>query len=146
MFPLDRKVQEIEQHVRVPLGLYLHKVVRRGEAVATESAGYIGYYSEAKLDDYPGLTSPTSYDALKRLGPEHRTLVAMVAVLKPGWVVLRPYELEEFREHAASTAAEYRVARQFRWGQPKFSKAGVTYGDIDTEFFVLRRNHPSPTT
>jgi hypothetical protein len=146
MFPLDRKVQEIEQHVRTPLGHYLHQVVHHGEAVTSESAGYVGYYSEAKLYDYPGLTSPTVYDALKKLKPDHRTLIYMVQALRPAWLVLRPSELEKFHTFTPSTAAEYRVMRQFKWGPPEFSRLGVTYEDIDTDFFVLKRNRSPIST
>jgi hypothetical protein len=139
MFTLDRKVQEVEDHVRVPLGLYLNKVVRHGEAVASESAGYIGYYSRALLYDYPGLTSPTAYKALKRLGPARNSLYYMIQALTPRWVVLRSFELTLFRKEVPQTADRYQIVRQFKWGKPEFSYGGVTYGDGDTDFFVLRR-------
>jgi hypothetical protein len=142
MFPLDRKVQEVEDHVRLPLGLYLNKVVQHGEAVSSESAGYVGYYSHALLYDYPGLTSPTAYDALKRLGPSGNNLFYMVQALTPRWLVLRASELPEFQEDVPLTAPKYQIVRQFKWGTPEFSDGGVTYYDGDTDFFVLRRVGP----
>jgi hypothetical protein len=142
MFPLDGKVQEVENHVRLPLSLYLNKVVQHGEAVSSESAGYVGYYSHALLYDYPGLTSPTAYDALKRLGPSGNNLFYMVQALTPRWLVLRASELPEFRQDVPLTAPKYQIMRQFKWGTPEFSSGGVTYYDGDTDFYVLRRMGP----
>ena len=142
MFPLDRKVQEVEDHVRLQAGLYLRGAVAHGEAVSSESAGYIGYYSRALLYDYPGLTSPTAYKALKRLGPSGNNLYYMIQALTPRWIVLRSFELPLFRQIVPQTAPKYQIVRQFKWGQPEFSDGGVTYSDGDTDFFVLRRMGP----
>ena len=138
MYPLDREVQQIENHVRVKVGLYLAGVVKRGQAVGTESAGYIGYYSHAELYDYPGLTSPIVYSTLHRLGPARNSLGHVIAALQPTWAVLRPSELSTFKEESPGAAAEYHLVKKFQGGPSVFSNDGVTYSDGDTEFYVLR--------
>jgi hypothetical protein len=138
MFPLDRDVQQIENHVRLQIGLYLRGVVQHGQAVASESAGYIGYYSHAELYDYPGLTSPLVYHTLHRLGPSKNNLEYMIAALQPAWAVLRPFELATFRQLAPQAARRYYTVKKFDWGLPLSSERGVTYYDGDTEFYVLR--------
>ena len=66
-FVLEQRVQRIEDRVRVPMATYLDKVVKPGERVVSESAGYVGYYSGVTLYDYPGLTSPGAVETLEEL-------------------------------------------------------------------------------
>ena len=89
--PLEARVQaEIDDGVRREVGLYLASVVRPGEAVVLEAAGYIGYYSRATVWDFPGLTSPTAYAAVLALQPARRNIAGLVSQLRPPWAVLRP--------------------------------------------------------
>jgi hypothetical protein len=149
MIPIDRRVQEIENHVRTNVGLFLRANVRPGEALTSESAGYIGFYSHAKLYDYPGLTSPTAYKTLKRLGKNRNSLLALIDALRPRWIVLRPTELEGLRSSYPRTAAVYAPVQRFTyspsWATPAppgltIKSLGVTYYDGDADFTVLRRS------
>ncbi|HZU99757.1 MAG TPA: hypothetical protein VFF73_23800, partial [Planctomycetota bacterium] len=56
---IERESQRRDDATRKPLGLFLARVVPPGEPVMSESAGYVGYYSNVLLWDYPGLTSST---------------------------------------------------------------------------------------
>ncbi|MBW4470999.1 MAG: hypothetical protein KME45_11440 [Stenomitos rutilans HA7619-LM2] len=142
-FPIQAQVQQIENHVRKPLGEYLGQVVPHGEAVVSESAGYVGYYSRAKLYDFPGLTSPTALQALKQLPPEHRSLDAMINRLQPEWLVLRPIEFERLKKNYPTAAARCTVAKSFRTNVPQVSGRstlthwGLTVANGDTQFDVM---------
>ena len=145
---IDRKVQNLENHVREPVGEDLRAMVRPGEAVTSESAGYIGFYSHAKLYDYPGLTSPTARDALARLGRKGNNLFALVDALRPRWVVLRRAELDQFRAVTPGAAAAYDAVKRVAYAPPgsrpagtgiTFDVGGVVYHDSDQDFTILRR-------
>jgi hypothetical protein len=51
--PLDASIQHnIEDRVRAPLGRDLQREVEPGQTIASESAGYVGYESNATLYDF----------------------------------------------------------------------------------------------
>jgi len=82
----------IEEGLRKPLGLWLHDHARSPQdTVMLEPLGYIGYFSQLKMYDYPGLSSSEMVEARRRLGPDKQNLV--YRELKPDWLVLRPSEL-----------------------------------------------------
>lgn len=148
--PIDRKVQQIEDHVRTQVGLRLRAAVRPGEAVSSESAGYIGYYSRAELWDYPGLTSPKARKTLKRLGKQGNALQWLVDALRPKWVVYRPFEYDAFQAQWPKAAADYEVVDQVAWkpagsvgdlstGNVQIKALGLTIADGDARFLILRR-------
>jgi hypothetical protein len=61
------------------------------DTVFLEPLGYIGYYSQLKMYDYPGLSSAEMIAARRQVG-ENR--LALVAALTPRWIVQRPGELQ----------------------------------------------------
>jgi hypothetical protein len=95
---VERQVQyNIENRVRDPLGRYLAAVVKPGETIASESSGYVGYYTNGTLYDYPGLESPTVVSALekaKESGHPVLPVVGIAPLLHPDWLVLRPGEAQ----------------------------------------------------
>jgi hypothetical protein len=142
-FPLDRTIQHrIEDRVREPLGKYLHEVVRPGESVMAEPAGYIGYYGHVKLYDFPGLTSPTVSDEMKRLPRSKRSLGELVRRLRPDWLVLRPSEAESVANAHPRAFRQYRRVKTIRVSEAssRLSSFGVDIGDSDREFRVYRRS------
>ena len=149
-FVVEAKVQSVEDQVRTPAAEYLRSTVRPGQSVVSESAGYIGYYGDVKLYDYPGLTSPTSVRALQSLPPDRRGVADLIDVLQPDWLVLRPWELDSLRQQYPDVAARYAVDRIFELpGVPEsklnadgactVSFAGLAETDVDEKFIILRR-------
>ena len=149
-FAVESQVQAVESQVRTNVAEYLRATVPPGQSVTSESAGYIGFYGDVKLYDYPGLTSKTSVHALQALPPDHRDLPHLVARLKPDWLVLRPWELDSLREQFPDVAAQYEVVRVFQMagvpdgrldtdGAVTISFGGLAETDVDEKFIVLKR-------
>ena len=86
-----RRIQQAEERVRRPLGLWLRERVRPGERVALEPIGYIGYYSRARILDEIGLVSPEMIP-LNRAGAGW--FAEMLARYRPEYVVERPHYLQ----------------------------------------------------
>jgi len=148
-FMVEARVQAIEDQVRTNAGQYLKATVKPGESVVSESAGYIGFYGDVKLYDYPGLTSPTSVRALKRMPADKRHLIDLVAALQPDWIVLRPWELDGLRKEFPNVADMYGIDRVFEAPDVPESElnqdfntvsfGGFAESDHDKKFFILRR-------
>ena len=154
-FVVEAKVQGVEDQVRTNAAKYLKATVQPGQSVVSESAGYIGFYSNVKLYDYPGLTSPTSVHALQQLPPDKRDVPNLIAVLRPDWLVLRPWELDSLRQKFPATASEYVVDRVFELpgvpenqlntdGATTVSFAGFVESDVDGKIIILKRVAPAP--
>ena len=140
MFGAERAIQvDVEDGVRVKVGEALAALVPPGEGVVSESAGYVGYGSRVLLFDYPGLTSPTALRAVRSLPAGERTIQAMVDVLRPPWLALRPVELGDLRSAFPKTAAMYAEVRRIGAGGSEIEFAGFSKATVDTEFIILRR-------
>jgi hypothetical protein len=140
-FPLEANVQhQVEDRVRKPLGLWLRDNVPAGQSVVSESAGYIGWYGRVKLYDYPGLTSPTAFDALARLGHARNNMYELIRAVHPDWIVFRPYEQTGFAAANPSLAAQYHTVVEFKVPPESvhLTRGNVTYINIDTDFVVQR--------
>jgi hypothetical protein len=140
-FQLEANVQnQVEDRVRKPLGLWLHEHVPPGQSVTSESAGYVGWFGRVKLYDYPGLTSPTAYDALSKLGHDRNNMYELIRAVHPDWIVFRPNELSGFQAYNPPLAAQYHPVVEFKVDPSTvhLSLDGVTYVNIDTDFIVER--------
>jgi hypothetical protein len=148
---LRLKQDVIENGHRRPLGLWLKENVPPGQTVFLEPIGYIGYYSQCKLLDWPGLVSPEVVAARRKIGtpesPWGRYYWGLAAAeLKPDWIVARPNEEEQM---AASQfiRANYERVQVFDVTE-KVRAAGTFYGcsilDYDTRFTVFRRRNRAP--
>ena len=143
---VERHIQhDVENKVRDPLGRYLGEVVKPGETITSESSGYVGYYTNGTLYDYPGLESPTVVSALNRAkNAGHPLLYQMgvAAVLHPDWLVLRPWEAQVLAATYPGTAREYTEVRRFSvpGGRAPISVHGFDAYTIDRDFIVFRRN------
>jgi hypothetical protein len=82
----------IETGHRKEIGLWLKAHAKPTDTLFLECLGYIGFYSELKTYDYPGMSSPESVSVLKRLGPQV-DFSFLIDALKPDWLVLRPEEI-----------------------------------------------------
>lgn len=82
----------IEQGIRKNIGQWLGQTALPNETVFLEPLGYIGYYSQLKTYDYPGLSSKEVVDVV-RAGS--RRFTAVIERLQPTWLVLRPGEIAD---------------------------------------------------
>ena len=137
--------REIEDNHRREIGLYLHDVVKPGEAIYLEPLGYIGYYSDRLMLDWPGLVAPE----VVRLRREGATQLTVILKLKPAWLVLRSseavaaYQVPEIRNSYTRVRVYDAHAALDKYGYIP----GRGYLNIDTTFYVLRRiEPPAPTT
>jgi hypothetical protein len=105
---LERKLQaDIEVAVRTTVGQELGRLIRPGETLATESAGYYEFYSNATMLDYPGLTSVRAREAMQALPNDRRSIVDFLDAVEADWLALRPAEWEGVRARYPDTAARY---------------------------------------
>jgi hypothetical protein len=143
--PLERTVQQIEDRVRDPVGRYLGEVTHVGDTIAVEPSGYFGYYTNATLLDYPGLTSRRVTEALGK-DPPDTTIAGIVAIFHPDWLAFRPGEVELLKSLYPDLAAEYKPVREFSVPESETSldRWGLNILNVDRVFFVLRRTTPDP--
>jgi hypothetical protein len=91
------KIQEqvVEMGNRARVGLWLRAHIRPGDSVYLEPLGYIGYFSNARMVDWPGLVSPEVVRLRKerRLGLED-VPPSILPDLRPDWIILRPQDVE----------------------------------------------------
>jgi hypothetical protein len=79
----------IEDGNRKQIGLWLRQhAASSNETVFLEPLGYIGYFSQLRIYDFPGLASPEVVAARKKLETEE--WVQLIPELAPDWLVLRP--------------------------------------------------------
>ena len=86
-----RQQQRIIEGQRKAIGewLYVHRQ-SPADTVFLEALGYIGYYSQMKMLDFPGLASTDVIAARRKVGDNW---LSIIGELKPRWVVQRPQEL-----------------------------------------------------
>ena len=139
---LERTIQQtIEDQVREPLGRYLGDVVPAGDPVALEAAGYFGYFSRATIYDFPGLTSRAALSVVRSLPRSDRNLMAMVTVMEPPWIVMRPGEYIDLQGRRPDLAATYRACRTFAVpGDETVGWGGLVKTTIDRSFTVYSRD------
>jgi hypothetical protein len=138
-YQLRLQQREIEFGVRMQIGKWLREHMRTGERVYLEPLGYIGYFSGAEMVDFPGLVSPQVVTLRKE---QHLAFEEVVPVLKPEWVVVRPWRHKRLHRLEAFRTA-YTLACTFdateRIGAVRFLP-GRTYLELDASFAVFRRN------
>jgi hypothetical protein len=141
----ERRIQGIEDNVRDPLGRYLGEVTNTGQTIGSESSGYVGYYTNATLYDYPGLESPTVVSALEQASERGQPVLPVVGVahlLHPDWLVLRPVEARTLADWYPDAARQYTQVRRFSdpGAQATVSVGGFDQTVFDGDFIVFRRN------
>jgi len=85
----------VEDGNRKQVGLWLKEHVAEDERVYLEPVGYIGYFSEAKMLDFPGLVSPDVVRAIQE--NDGLNFYTLITVLEPEWIVVRPFEALEMQ-------------------------------------------------
>ena len=135
--------REIEFGTRVPIGLYLRENVKPNETVYLECLGYIGYFSNAHMLDYPGLATPSVAQLKSR---ENLSFGEVIPRLKPDWLVLRRQRANDVGDLPGVLDA-YEVAKLFD-ATPRLEQyrtiPGRNYLLWDSQFAVLKRRHDAP--
>jgi hypothetical protein len=130
-----------EQGVRKQVGLFLKEAMESGERVYLEPIGYIGYYSEARILDFPGLVAPETVEARRETGAG---FLQLPAILKPEWVVLRPSETRAILQIPGFTDVYqlfWSIDRRDEVMQARFLP-GRNYPLTDAAFLVFKRKSP----
>jgi hypothetical protein len=96
----------IEGGNRRPIGMWLHQAAAPGDTVFLEPLGYIGYYSNLKMLDFPGLVSDEVVAVRRKLHTDE--YYAIIREVKPTWVVLRPADAEHMKEVAPGMLSDDR--------------------------------------
>ncbi len=145
-YPIEERTQHgIEDQVRDQVGRYLGEVTEVGETMTSEPAGYVGYYTNATLLDYPGLTSRTATETMSdqpRFADDPSAPLRITELLRPDWLILRPAEWAGLQQLNPEVAAEYTLAREFKTTGVSTEQGGLEYFNIDTDFLVLRHTAP----
>lgn len=132
----------VNDGVRQPMGEWLRKVSRPGDTVFMESLGYVGYYSNLKTYDYPGMSSREVPQLIKSLGTDWGVLIDYFC---PDWVILRPAELD-FVQHSVPLLLTERYEEIRRFKVPAESMTDydllMPFAKFDSEFIVYRRKTP----
>lgn len=149
---LHHRQRIVEDGNRRLIGEYLRDNSKSPRDTAVfECLGYIGYYSNLKIYDYPGLSSPEVVKVLKetktRADYTHY-LPEIVSAYNPTWIVLREHERGNFLEVDRELLKDYyHLVKTFDCRpaveQLKFLP-GRGYVMFDSFFAVYRRNENLP--
>ncbi len=128
----------IENNQRMQIGLWLNKNSIEGETIYLEPLGYIGYFSQRKMLDYPGLVSPSIIKLIAKHGPLQHN--AIITDAKPDWVVLRPREAQVAQQILGE---KYTLKKGFDV-LPEIAKVkdeiyGIGYLVADSQFLIYKR-------
>jgi hypothetical protein len=142
--PLRFKQNVIEWGHRRVIGLWLKDHVAQGEAVYLEPLGYIGYFSQCRMLDWPGLVSPEVVAVRRKLSIKTGyTWLEVARALKPAWIVARRKEAEAMQN--SGLLRDYELERIFDVDD-QITAAGQVPGMrmiyAESSFGVLHRRKP----
>lgn len=134
------KVQQavIEESGRKQIGLWLKEHARPGDSIFLEPIGYIGYFSNLKIFDFPGLTSPEVSNIVREGRGSYANLIGE---LTPDWIVVRPIEVLDQRL-TEDQLTDYVLVK--RWDQREILDAvqllpGRSWPAFDAQFWIYRK-------
>ncbi len=131
--------QIIEEAGRKHIGLWLRAHAAAGDSVFLEPIGYIGYFSQLKILDFPGLCAP-EVSRIVRSGPGGYARI--INTLKPDWLVLRPYEIVQQNLQDSGQLGGYdfvHASNQRSAVDACTFLPGRNWLEFDSEFLVFRR-------
>ena len=135
--------REIEEGNRKQIGLWLRQnAASAADTVCLEPLGYIGFFSQLKMLDYPGISAPEVVAVLKKFRSGPFPFTVIIGELVPDWLVLRPWEVAEVGKNIPLTPLYDPVktfdvserVKSYRW------LPGRDYLQCDQTFIVFRRN------
>lgn len=108
-----------------------------------ECLGYIGFYSELKTFDYPGMSSPEMVKARKTIKSEN--YADLINYLKPNWLILRAGESSEIAARIPELMQKhYKLVKIFDQREA-VNRANISFGKnylyVDAHFVVYQRTY-----
>ena len=134
----------VETGVRRQLGEWLHAHAAAGDTVFLEPLGYIGYFSQLKTFDFPGLSSP---EVVAAVHAGARRYADVIARLRPNWVVLRPHEAARPEFATTHVLDGYTLVKSWS-ALPQLDAVAFLPGRVWVEGeaqFLLFQKKPTPT-
>ena len=130
----------VENGVRRAIGEWLRANAAPGDTVFLEPLGYIGYFSQLKTYDFPGLSSPEVVAAIRGGA---RRYADVIAKLQPTWVVLRPHEAARPEFQTTGVLNAYDLAGRPWDATPQLDRVtflpGRPWVEGEARFLVFRR-------
>jgi len=124
---------------RKEIGLWLKDNSQKGQTVFLECLGYIGYYSQLKTFDFPGMSSPEVVQSRKKLNTDD--YAALINDLNPDWLVLRPSEAKDIEASDKEMfVKKYYLAKRFDVSESIPKILGDGYIKCDAVFNVYRKS------
>jgi hypothetical protein len=134
----------IETAHRREVGLWLRGHATVNDRVYLEPLGYIGYYSQLKMLDFPGLSSPEVVATRRAGNADHGSIIRK---LQPEWLVLRPDQIQSVNASDPGLLQhEYRPAKLFDVREQVTAERllpGRGYLYFDAVFVVYERTAPA---
>jgi len=131
----------VEDGNRRKIGEWLHEHAQPTDTVFMEPLGYIGYFSNLKTYDFPGMSSREMTRAIGDIGPDW---AGLIDYLQPNWLVLRPSEIKQVNIGRSSLLDSiYEKAQDFD-ASPAVGQLDVhgrSLLEVDSHFTVFKR-HP----
>jgi len=121
------------------IGEWLATNANPNDRVFLEPLGYIGYFSQLRTDDYPGLSCPRMVEARKGA----KDWSSILIVLSPEWAVIRRSEAMQIeREQPGFLSTFYKPVQHFNV-LDQVAKADIPDHfmlEFDADFTVYRRS------
>lgn len=141
-----------EKEHRRQIGLWLAQQATPKDTVFVECLGYIGFFSQLKIFDYPGLASPKVVAERRKLDAEaldSESYGHLIQRLHPDWVILRPHERRDVQRDVPRLLEEhFELIRTFST-RDRLDAIGFLPGrpgfHFDSVFEVYRAKGKTPT-
>jgi len=135
----------VEWGNRKKVGDYLKANSPQNASVFAECLGYIGFFSQQKMYDYPGMSSKEVVDLLRKVKKSKRPDFGdVIENLHPYWLVLRPDEIKAIKiahpkllENNYKNDTVFDVSNQI---PEEWYLLGKKYLEFDSKFIVFRKN------
>ncbi|HVT72658.1 MAG TPA: hypothetical protein VHD61_05945 [Lacunisphaera sp.] len=134
----------IEDGGRKQIGRWLRDHAQPGDRVFLEPTGYIGYFSQLKILDFPGLVAP-EVTAIVRRGPGGYARI--IHTLQPDWLVLRPLEIASQNLADSGALAAYDPVMVFDQSARLAARGPLPAASwlvVDAQFIIYHRRRVAP--
>jgi hypothetical protein len=148
-YQLRVQQREIEDGTRKQIGLWLREhAASPTDTVFLEPLGYVGFFSQLKMLDTPGLCAPEVVAAERKL--KSISLPKIIPEVHPDWLVLRPAEADQIRAAVPGLLTEtYSAVKVFDASERIASYRwlpGRAYLRYDEKWIVFKRHASPPQT